>query len=95
MLNDGLSCAAVAMGELDLDAVAELVLRALPYLSVVVFDRQLRVVLGSGPVPAGDIDVGGMEGQLISLWFGAEYWRTLQPVVRGALDGRSGSVEIE
>ena len=93
-----LSCAAVAMdrsGELDRDAVASLVLRALPYLSVIVFDQELRVVLGAGRIPAGDIDARGMEGQPLSRWFGAEHWRALEPVIRAALEGRSGSVEIE
>lgn len=83
------------MGELDLDAVAGLALRALPYLSVVVFNRDLRVVLGSGRVPAGGVDAAGMEGRPLALWFGAEHWRTLEPVVGAALEGRSGSVEIE
>lgn len=82
-------------GELDRDAVAGLVLGALPYLSVVVFDRDLRVVLGVGRIPAGDIDAAGMEGRLLSLWYGAEQWRTLEPVIRAALGGGSGSVEIE
>ena len=98
MLAEGLSCAAVAMGrsgELYRDAVAGLVLRALPYLSVIVFDRELRVVLAAGPVTVGDIDAGGMEGQLLSRCFGAEQWSTLEPAIRAALKGRSGSVEIE
>jgi PAS domain S-box-containing protein len=82
-------------GELDRDAVASLVLRALPYLSVIVFDQELRVVLGAGRIPAGDIDARGMEGQPLSRWFGAEHWRALEPVIRAALEGRSGSVEIE
>jgi PAS domain S-box-containing protein len=98
MLADGLSCAAVAMshsGELGRDAVAGLVLRALPYPSVTVVDRELRVVLGAGRVPPGDVDASAMEGQLLSRWFGAEQWGTLEPLIRAALEGRSGSVEIE
>jgi PAS domain S-box-containing protein len=78
----------------DRDAAAGLVLRALPYVSVFVFDRELRVVLGAGRVSVGDIDAGGIEGELLSDGFGAEQWRALEPVVRAALDGRSGSVEI-
>jgi PAS domain S-box-containing protein len=98
MLAESLSCAAVAMthsGELSRDAVAGLALRALPHLSVYVVDRELRVVLGAGRVPAGDTDASGMEGQPLSRWFGAEQWRTLEPLIRAALVGRSGSVEIE
>src|ERR1700743_1721339 len=80
-------------GELSRDAVAGLGLRARPDLSVVVCDRELRVVLGTGRV--GDIDAGGVEGELLWDGFGAERWRTLEPVIRGALEGRSDSVEIE
>lgn len=82
-------------GELDRDAVAGLALRALPYLSVTVFDGELRVVLGAGCVPGGEIDAAGMEGELLSGWFGGERWLALEPVIRGGLEGRSGSVEIE
>jgi PAS domain S-box-containing protein len=82
-------------GELDRDAVAGLVLRALPYVSVVVFDRELRVALAAGRVSVSDASVGGVEGQLLSEWLGAERWVTLEPVISAALEGRSGSVEIE
>ena len=70
-------------------------LGALPYLSVIVFDRELRVALAAGGIPVGDTNARGIEGQLLSHWFVAEHWPTLEPVVRAALEGRSGSVEIE
>jgi PAS domain S-box-containing protein len=82
-------------GELDRDTVAWLALRALPYLTLVVFDRELRVVLGAGHAPGGDIDARGTEGELLSRWSGAEHWPTLEPVARAALEGEPGLVEIE
>ncbi|MBV8987576.1 MAG: PAS domain S-box protein [Solirubrobacterales bacterium] len=81
--------------ELAREAVAWLALRALPHLSVVVFDGELRVVLGAGRVPAGDIDACGIEGRLLSHSFAADHWAKLEPLVRAALEGRSGSVEID
>ena len=82
-------------GELYPGAAARLALRALPYLSLIVFDRELMVVLGAGRVPAGDTDARAIEGELLSHWFGAEHWPALEPLIHAALEGRSGSVEIE
>ncbi|HEY1508208.1 MAG TPA: PAS domain S-box protein [Solirubrobacteraceae bacterium] len=84
------------MSELDFNAVMSQVLQALPDASVVVFDRQLRVlsVAGNAHVwggAAAEAYVGGPVSELLT----PERWPAYEPLLGAALSGRSGSTETE
>jgi PAS domain S-box-containing protein len=83
-------------GGLDADGVAWLFLRALPDVSLMVFTRELRVVSVAGGVPTrARVSASATEGQAASEALPPEVWERCEPLFRAALDGRSGSIEIE
>jgi PAS domain S-box-containing protein len=83
-------------GGLDVIRLASVVLRALPDVSLMVFTDELRVAAVGGEVPTPD-GAGGKEisGRHVSEALAPEHLRRCEPLFRGALAGRSASVEIE
>jgi hypothetical protein len=71
-------------------------LRGLPDTSVAVFDRDLRYLLAVGPaVSDAGYDASAMPGRRMEDVLPADRWRALGPLYRGALAGRSASLEVK
>jgi PAS domain S-box-containing protein len=72
------------------------VLRALPDASVMLFDRNLEVVSAAGQaLAAEDLSPTACRGRAASEVFAPDRWSTYEPLFQGALEGRSGSTEVQ
>jgi PAS domain S-box-containing protein len=70
-------------------------LRALPGVSVIVFDRRFQVTAAGGDaVGPGRMAASECEGVPARRVL-ADYWAVHEPLLRGALDGRTSSIELE
>jgi PAS domain S-box-containing protein len=70
--------------------------RAFPGAALLVFDRQLKVVLAMGPVPArGGLRGPQIEGSPSSEVLIPQHWDRCARLFRSALDGESGFIEID
>jgi PAS domain S-box-containing protein len=79
----------------DLNTVGVAVLRALADVSAIVFDRRLAVVVACGDAIGPDrLAAAECEGRVASELL-AEHWELYEPLFRAALEGRSGSLEVE
>jgi PAS domain S-box-containing protein len=84
------------LSELDANAVMSQVLRALPDASVVLFDRDLEIVSAAGQALAAEnLTPAGCRGRPAAEVFAPERWSRYEPLFRGALQGRSGSTEVQ
>ena len=84
------------MSELDANAVMSQVLRALPDASVMLFDRRLEIVSAAGqPLAAENLTSAACQGRAAAEVFAPDRWSTYEPLFRGALEGRSGSAEVQ
>ncbi len=77
------------------DRAAEAALHELPEALVVVFDAELRFVRTAGQAleRLGDPD-GWREGEPLAEALPAELWRTIEPLLRSALDGETRTREV-
>jgi PAS domain S-box-containing protein len=83
-------------GGLDANCVASLVLRAFPGATLVVFDRELRVVFTVGLIPTRyGLRATEIAGSPVSEVVAPEQWQSSEPLFRAALEGMPGSIEIE
>ena len=81
---------------MDANAVMSQVLRALPDASVMLFDRSLEIVSAAGPaLAAEDLSPIACRGRAASEVFAPDRWSTYEPLFQGALEGRSGSREVQ
>jgi PAS domain S-box-containing protein len=72
------------------------VLRALPDASVMLFDRSLEIVSAAGQALAGEnLAPASCRGRAAAEVFAPDRWRRYEPLFHGALDGRSGSTEVQ
>jgi len=79
------------------DNAAAAALRELPGARVVVFDRELRLILSAGHVPeqAATVDAGSPgAGAFVGDAFASSLWKLIEPLFRSALDGETRSREI-
>ncbi|MGZ4179140.1 MAG: PAS domain S-box protein [Solirubrobacteraceae bacterium] len=84
------------MSELDANAVMSQVLRALPDASVMLFDRRLEIVSAAGQsLAAENLTSAACQGRAAAEVFAPDRWGTYEPLFRGALEGRSGSAEVQ
>ncbi len=79
-------------------AVEELALaawEALPEASSLVFDSDLRYVVARGPaLGLHGLTSPNLEGQLAANSLPQDHWNLFEPLYRGALTGKTGSVEV-
>ena len=84
------------MSQLDANAVMSQVLRALPDASVMLFDRSLEIVSAAGQALAGEnLTPAACRGRAAAEVFAPDRWSRYEPLFRGALEGRSGSTEVQ
>jgi diguanylate cyclase (GGDEF)-like protein/PAS domain S-box-containing protein len=85
----------VSARELSAAGVALPALRALPGLSTLVFDEELRLVLVAGEeLDRYGLVAGELEGQRAGEVFAPERWEVLHPLFLGALHGESNTREL-
>jgi PAS domain S-box-containing protein len=81
---------------LEANAVMSQVFRALPNASVMLFDRRLRIVSAAGQALAAEnLTPDACQGRPAAEVFGAGRWSRYETLFRGALEGRSGSTEVQ
>ena len=84
------------MSQLDANAVMSQVLRALPDASVMLFDRSLEIVSAAGQALAGEnLAPASCRGRAAAEVFAPDRWSRYEPLFQGALEGRSGSTEVQ
>jgi PAS domain S-box-containing protein len=84
------------LSELEAKAVLSQVLRALPDASVMLFDRRLEIVSAAGQALAAEnLRPAACQGRTAAEVFAPDRWSTYEPLFRGALEGRSGSTEVQ
>jgi hypothetical protein len=84
------------LSQLDANAVMSQVLRALPDASVMLFDRSLEIVSATGPALAGEnLAPAACQGRAAAEVFAPDRWSRYEPLFQGALEGRSGSTEVQ
>src|SRR6476646_9009321 len=72
------------------------VLRALPDASVMLFDRHLEIVSAAGQALAGEnLAPAACRGRAAPEVFAPDRWSMYEPLFHGALEGRSGSTEVQ
>ena len=84
------------MSQLDANAVMSQVLRALPDASVMLFDQSLEIVSAAGhALAAENLTPAACRGRAAAEVFAPDRWSSYEPLFRGALQGRSGSTEVQ
>jgi PAS domain S-box-containing protein len=84
------------LSKLDVNAVMSQVLRALPDASVVLFDQHLEIVSAAGQALAAEnLTPASCRGRPAAEAFAPERWSQYEPLFRGAVEGRSGSTEVQ
>jgi len=84
------------LSELDANAVMSQVLRALPDASLMLFDRRMEIVAAAGQALAGaSLTPAECQGRAAAEIFAPDRWSKYEPLFRGALEGRSGSLEVQ
>ena len=84
------------MSQLDANAVMSQVLRALPDASVMLFDRSLEIVSAAGQALAGEnLAPASCRGRAAAEVFAPDRWSRYEPLFHSALEGRSGSTEVQ
>jgi PAS domain S-box-containing protein len=84
------------LSQLDANAVMSQVLRALPDASVMLFDRSLEIVLAAGQALAGEnLAPASCRGRAAAEVFAPDRWSRYEPLFHSALEGRSGSTEVQ
>jgi diguanylate cyclase (GGDEF)-like protein/PAS domain S-box-containing protein len=79
------------------DNAAAAALRELPGARVVVFDRELRLILSAGHAPEQAVTVdpsASGAGAFVGDAFARSLWQLIEPLFRSALDGETRSREI-
>jgi PAS domain S-box-containing protein len=72
------------------------VLRALPDVSVMLFDRRLEIVSAAGQALVGEsLTPAACQGRAAADVFAPDRWSMYEPLFRGALEGTSGSTEVQ
>src|SRR5690348_7658039 len=72
------------------------VMRALPDASVMLFDLRLEIVSAAGQALVGEnLTPAGCQGRAAAEVFAPDRWSTYEPLFRGALEGTSGSAEVQ
>src|ERR1700759_1438730 len=72
------------------------VLRALPDASVLLFDRRMEIVAAAGQALAAEgLTAASCQGRGAAEVFQPDRWSKYEPLFRDALDGRSGSTEVQ
>jgi PAS domain S-box-containing protein len=84
------------LSELETNDVMSQVLHALPDASVMLFDERLEIVSAAGQALAGEnLTPAACQGRAAADAFTPDRWNTYEPLFRGALEGRSGSTEVQ
>jgi PAS domain S-box-containing protein len=84
------------LSELEANAVMSQVLRARPSASVILFDRHLEIVSAAGrALAAENLTPDACLGRAAAEVFAVGRWTGYEPLFRGALEGRSGSTEVQ
>ncbi len=82
--------------DLEANGIASVVLRSLTDVTVMVFDRELRIVLAKeGPPLAGGRGRREIEGRAVSEVLEPVQWQRCERLLGAALEGRRDSVEVE
>src|SRR6201994_3541475 len=70
--------------------------RAFPDAALLVFSRELRIIWALGSVPTRDqSSASQVVGLPSSQVLAPQHWRRCEPLFRAALDGSSGSIEVD
>jgi PAS domain S-box-containing protein len=84
------------LSQLEAKAVLSQVLRALPDALVMLFDRRLEIVSAAGQALAAEnLRPAACQGRTAAEVFAPDRWSRYEPLFRGALEGRSGSTEVQ
>ena len=84
------------MSGLKANAVMSQVLRSLPDAAVMLFDRRLEVLSAAGQaLSAENLTSVACQGRAAAEVFAPDRWSRYEPLFRGALEGRSGSAEVQ